>query len=253
MSDLHLGDKKRRILQVILVLVILVCLAVLGVYFYNQNKQKDKIEDIREEVIIEDDEFNSKIDFEKLWEENEDVIAWIEIPGTKVSYPILQSAEDEEEDYYLDHNFDRSKGYPGAIYTQKLNQKNFDDPITVIYGHNMKNGDMFGDLRDIYMDEERFKEAQEILIHLPNKVYHYKVFAANIYDDRLILDYYNQFLDEGSYETFVEEIRSLAKSNGREDADVTWDGKERIITLSTCVAVDTERFLVNAVLTDEEE
>ena len=56
---------------------------------------------------------NDKMDFDVLWEQNPDVVAWIEIPGTEVNYPVLRS---EDNEYYLLHNLDGSKGYPGCIY-----------------------------------------------------------------------------------------------------------------------------------------
>ena len=85
---------------------------------------------------------DNPIDFATLQERNADVYAWIKIPDTKVDYPILQSG-DKPENFYLNHNIDGEYEFAGCIYTQKLNKKDFTDPNTVIYGHNMKNGTMF--------------------------------------------------------------------------------------------------------------
>lgn len=78
------------------------------------------------------------IDFAALKEENSDVYAWIYVPGTNVDYPVLQHPTDDA--YYLEHNMDGSKGLPGCIYSESVNTKDFTDPNTVLYGHNMKNG-----------------------------------------------------------------------------------------------------------------
>lgn len=69
---------------------------------------------------------------------NPDVYAWITVPGTEI--PILQQPSDNS--YYFMHNMDGSYGYPGCIYTENLNSKDFTDNNTVIYGHNMKNDSM---------------------------------------------------------------------------------------------------------------
>ena len=60
-----------------------------------------------------------------------------------MNYPIVQSAYDS---YYLNHMIDGKEGYPGSIYTEKINAKTFSDFNTVIYGHDMKDGSMFKDL-----------------------------------------------------------------------------------------------------------
>lgn len=86
-----------------------------------------------------------KIDFAAAQATNPDVYAWIWIPGTNIDYPILQS-ETEDDAYYLNHTIEKKEGLPGTIYTEKYNGKEFSSPVTVVYGHNMKNGSMFADL-----------------------------------------------------------------------------------------------------------
>ena len=82
---------------------------------------------------------------------NEDIYAWICIPDTAIDYPILQHPTDNT--YYLNYNLDGSRGYPGCIYTEDYNARDFSDPVTVLYGHNMKNGTMFAGLHK-YGDSE---------------------------------------------------------------------------------------------------
>ena len=84
----------------------------------------------------------SKPDLEQYRNINCDVVGYLSIPETIISYPILQDTEDN--DYYLHHNIDGSKGYPGCIYIENYNHKDFEDSAPVIYGHNMKNDTMFG-------------------------------------------------------------------------------------------------------------
>ncbi len=103
----------------------------------------------------------SGYDFEKLRETNGDIYAWITVPGTQIDYPVLQS---DTDNYYLEKNLDHTKGYPGCIYSNSCNSREFTDLLTVLYGHNMKNGSMFGSLHD-YEQEEFFRENREIIIY----------------------------------------------------------------------------------------
>lgn len=86
------------------------------------------------------------VDFAALWEQNEDVYAWITVPGTLVDYPVLQHPSDDE--YYLHHTIDHVEGLPGSIYSETVNAKDFTDMNTILYGHNMKNDTMFGSLHE---------------------------------------------------------------------------------------------------------
>ena len=89
------------------------------------------------------------LDWEELEAVNPDIYAWIYIPNTNIDYPVLQRSGDN--DYYLEHNLDGSRGKPGCIYTEDLNSKEFTDYNTVIYGHNMKSGAMFRTLHDFIL------------------------------------------------------------------------------------------------------
>ena len=98
------------------------------------------------------------VDFEGLQEYNPDIYAWITIPGTAVDYPIVQRPEDNS--YYLTHNTDGEESAEGAIFTEDYNSRDFTDPNTVIYGHNMRNGSMFRSLHN-YMDRSFFDENRK--------------------------------------------------------------------------------------------
>ena len=189
--------------------------------------------------------YTPPVDFEGMREVNQDVYAWITIPGTVIDYPILQHETDNA--YYLNHNIDGSYGYPGCIYTENLNSKDFKDNNTIIYGHNMKNGTMFADLHK-YVDTAFLEEHDEILIYTPQKELKYKIFAAYVYDDRHLL-YSFDFADSEVYEAYLESIFSIKSvdANIRSDLEIT--GKDKIITLETCISSQPEkRLLVQAVL-----
>ena len=188
------------------------------------------------------------IDFEELWETNPDVYAWIVIPGTDINYPILQHPTDDS--YYLNHNIDGSTGRPACIYTESLNSKDFTDNNTVIYGHNMRNGTMFAQLHK-FEDKDFFDEHREIIIYLPDKVLHYKIFAVHNYDDRHLL-YSFDFSDKAVYKDFLESIFSIDDKNANIDTEMTVTENDKIITLATCVYKKPSlRFHVQAVLVEK--
>ena len=186
-----------------------------------------------------------KIDFETLQEKNPDIYAWIEVPGTVIDYPILQSADDDA--YYLNHTVDKKEGLPASIYTEKLNKKSFSDNNTVIYGHNMKNGTMFAGLHD-FADKEFFEENNEVIIYTPEKTLHYDIFAAYKSNDAHILMTYD-FTNEQVYTSYLTNIYSLRNMSSNISDTIKVTPEDKIITLETCVAGDFHgRYLVQAVL-----
>lgn len=211
-----------------------------------EEAQKD-YEEMQEEAVTEnDDPMQRKIDFEALREINPDVYAWIWIPGTNIDYPILQSAV-EADDYYLNTTIDGKKGYPGSIYTEKYNTTSFTDPVTVVYGHELKNGTMFSELHS-YTDREFFDNYPYIYIYTPDQTLKYQIFAAVAFDDRYILGSYN-FMDVDDFQKYLDELRSSIDGNVNQDVEVTQDTK--ILTLSTCISeYPDQRWLVNGTLVD---
>ncbi len=193
---------------------------------------------------------DKEVDFETLQSEtNPDIYAWIYIPDTKIDYPVLQHATDNS--YYLNYNIDGSKGYPGCIYTENYNAKDFSDPNTVMYGHNMKNGSMFAGLHK-FEDSEYFEEHPYVYVYTPEQLYVYEIFAAHEYSNAHILMSFD-FADEKVYQKFLDDIWTFqgSKSNFREDVEV--DAGDRILTLSTCVAgQSSKRYLVQCVLLNGE-
>ena len=186
------------------------------------------------------------IDFAAMQKRNPDVYAWIEVPGTNVNYPILQHATDNS--YYLTHTIDHEKTVAAAIYTENYNSKTFDDLHTVIYGHNMKNRTMFRTLHN-YEDYDFFTQNRDVIIYLPNQTRYYKVFAAYTYDNRHLLFSYD-WSNSDSFQTYIDEIMAIRDFGAYVDKDMGVTGKDKIITLSTCVnsGDSTKRYLVQAVL-----
>lgn len=191
-----------------------------------------------------------EVDFGQLQGEvNPDIYAWIYLPDTAIDYPVLQHPTDNA--YYLNYNLDGSRGYPGCIYTEYYNAKDFTDPNTVVYGHNMKNGTMFAGLHR-FEDSEYFAEHPYVYVYTEEKLYVYEIFAAYEGGDEHIL-YSHDFSSEYVYREYLEDIFSIRSmnSNIKEGTEVT--AGSRILTLSTCVANKPDRrYLVQGVLINED-
>lgn len=200
-----------------------------------------------QEKAEEDTPEGGEIDFDYLKTLNEDIYAWITVPGTIIDYPVLQHPTDDA--YYLHHNLDGSYGYPGCIYTESLNAKDFTDPNTVIYGHNMKAGTMFAQLHE-FEDRDFFDANREVLVYLPEKTLRYEIFAAYVYDDRHLL-YSFDFSDQEVYASYLKSLYEIRDMSANIDKDITVTAENRIITLVTCMAGEAnaeKRLLVQAVL-----
>ena len=284
--DVKNKNVKNNIISIILVLIILACLVYLGRYFYQQYQSKKLYEQMQEELMKKPPDGPSAtptlsptptakpvvptavpevsptptlsptptpveipVDFEALWDINDHAYAWIEIPGTDISYPILQHPK--ENAYYLERTIDGKQGLPGAIYTHGLcNNRSFQDFNTVIYGHNMRVETMFGKLK-YYREEDFFKEHDTVVIYLPEKRFTYKVVAAVEHSDRH-LSYEYKFKNEQGRQAFIDDIMSATK--GTVDKDAVLTTEDKYITLSTCISDQpTKRFLVVAVLIEEKD
>lgn len=217
--------------------------------FYEDIKVDLDIEPIMDVPQFETEKIENPIDFTSLTAKYPDVYAWITIPGTKIDYPIVQHATDNG--YYLDHTVDGRKRVEGSIFTEAYNEKDFSDPNTLIYGHNMKNGSMFKGLHQ-YKDKKFMEEHDEILIYQEGKVLKYKVFAAYVYDSRHILMSFD-FDDENIYQYYLNSVLTKRDISSNIDTTVNVTTDDRIITLSTCNNNDSQRYLVQAVLLSIQE
>lgn len=189
------------------------------------------------------------IDFDALrQEENSDIYAWITVPGTVIDYPIVQHPDDP--DYYLDYNLDGTKGYPGGIYTQFYNSKDWEDANTVIYGHNMKNGTMFAGLHQ-YEDSEFFENYPYVYIYSEDKIRVYQIFAAYEYADINLVTFF-QMPGVMTYEEYLASIYNLDGMNNNFNTDIQVTAEDKIVTLATCISTKPNmRYLVQAVLVAE--
>lgn len=191
------------------------------------------------------------LSFDELMEINHDIYAWIYIPNTSVDYPVVQNILDGDDTFYLDHNIYREYQFSGSIYSETQNSTRFDDPVTVLYGHNMLNGSMFASLHN-FEDETFFNENNTVFIFTQDKVITYFIYAAYTFDDRHILNSYNM-ADEDVFREYLDSTLEPRSYNChiREGVELTTD--DRILTLSTCSnGGGNTRYLVQGVKVDEQ-
>ena len=193
----------------------------------------------------EPEPYTSPVDFASLWEINPDVIGWITVPGTDIDHPILRSESDNG--YYLTHDIYGDEIISASIYIENYNRADFSDFNTVVYGHNMNDGSMFGQLHR-FEDSDFFDENKTVLIYLPDKKLTYRIFAARYIGDEHILTVCRN-ADPESCDAYIAGI--FADRSGGSNVDrsglVTTD--DRIITLSTCDRYNaSRRYVVHAVL-----
>ncbi|MBQ8249175.1 MAG: class B sortase [Clostridia bacterium] len=193
---------------------------------------------------------SATLNFDKLWEVNSEIHAWLEIKGTRIDYPILQSKNYDEK--YLNTGFDNSYYLGGALFTQSTyNGLDFNDPVTLIYGHTMRSGSMFGRLERTYSDPSSFKEHSDIMIYLPGEVRHYTVFAAVPYDALHILDAYN-FSKPYMYRRFFADVKDIRAINANFNEEAFPEVGDRVIILSVCLGENAaRRYLVMAVFNED--
>lgn len=175
------------------------------------------------------------IDFDHLQSVNEDIVGWLRIRALDISYPLVQG---EDNDYYLHRTFERTDNFAGCLFLNCDNESDFTDQNTIIYGHNMKNGSMFGKLKN-YNDEEVFKKSKYFWIYTPDLIYQYRIFSASVVN-KVGLTYQITFTED-EFDQFVNQAFA---NSVVENKDVEVTREDRVVTLSTCTGDDSTRFVV---------
>ena len=245
------GKKKKIIFGVSLVLL-LAGLVYLIVYFvqkkenhqvYDDIQKENEVSEVPKEPVEEKEPVVIPIDFASLKEKNPDIYAWIDIEDTNIHYPIVQSATDDT--YYLEHTIEGVKGYPGSIYTEMANAKDFSDFNTLIYGHDMKDGTMFKHLHK-FEDPEFFQSHETVTIYTETEIKTYRIFAAIVYDNRHILNSFC-FDDAESRKAFIQSLYDARSMKNQFREGMTIDENSRLITMSTCITGQPDkRYIVVA-------
>lgn len=201
-------------------------------------------------MASEDELVDNPIDFKELQKVNTDIYAWIYVPGTGINLPVLQNPFDDF--YYLSHNVKREEYVYGSIYTQMANEKDFSDPVTVVYGH-----DGEAEFRNLHYfeDEKFFAENEYFYVYTVGHIYTYRVLSAYKTDNRHILNSYDfskSEVLEQYFKTVLEPDSLLVNVCEGAVLDAT---KDKIVQLSTCMPEEfygPSRYIVTGVLVDDQ-
>ena len=184
------------------------------------------------------------MDFRALREVNDEVLGWILIPQTRLSYPVVQG---DDNKYYLDRTWKKTRNSVGAIFMECTNSRDLSDFHTIIYGHRMNNRSMFGILLN-YDDEAYYQKHPTVYLTDDNGTRAYEIFAA--YEVGVTEPTYRLGLDTPELRTaFLEYCtkQSVIETGVIPDID------DQILTLSTCTGDGHDtRWVVQAVLKHEE-
>lgn len=235
----------RKIINIILVAIIIVCLSIIGYKYYNYNKDdklNSEIQDLQPVINEASDSDNNSsgendgqdqskegnyvnsANEEELKSINSDYKMWIQIENTNINYPVVQSSDN---DYYLKHNFRKESNISGTVFVESANDIDNDKNI-ILYGHNMRNGTMFNNITN-YKEESFFNEDNKISIIMNNTLYEYEVFSVyvkNVSEVNLAIGFASE--DEFINYAYNEAEESLYKK------DVDFSAEDNLITLVTC-------------------
>ena len=224
----------RKIVYTIITILLIGLVLISSYLIFKEKKQNEKQENTFEDLIeiveenIENQE-ERKIDINKLYEENKDIVGWLKIDNTTINYPIMQNINDPN--YYLHRDFYKNYSSYGTPYMAK--QCNLNSDNIVIYGHHMKNNKMFGELEK-YKSKDFYNNHKIITFTTLEKEYSYEIFAVfktTVYTKNTFRYYENiNFENKKMYNNFI----NICKDKSLYQTGIKIKDKEKLITLSTC-------------------
>ncbi|MBE6719321.1 MAG: sortase [Ruminococcaceae bacterium] len=254
-------EKKRKKGLIFLILSIVVFVIVASVYagyqlfiHYDVQQKEDVASSIAATTVAVDEELaENPIDFKSLKHRNNDIYAWLKVPGTKVDYAVAQHSEDDY--FYLKHDvYSKQWSSSGAVYAEMGNTNTFEDRVTVLYGHNGYGDSMFTTLH-YFEDSDFFKKHGKFYIYMPNRKLTYRIVSAFKFDDRHILNCFD-FNNTKVFEDFLKMIQSPDTNNKNVSTALTRElnKDDKIVVLSTCFTNQkSNRYLVCGVLIKDEQ
>ena len=260
-------QKKKKKSDVLLTIALIVAIAVFCYAAFNlyhiyteYKKGTDEYNQIEEMAVTERDADSGEVagpnaqlkppievDFDKLKSVNEDVVGWIYVDALPdISYPIVKGKDNQT---YLHQTYEKNYNFAGTIFVDYENSGDFSDCNTLVYGHNMKNGSMFGHLKKFREDDRLYKQDKYFWILTPERNYRYEIISA--YTTGVNSDTYTLFKGPGEeFEKYLETIKGYSEIQ-TDDTDLTI--KDKILTLSTCTGNESTRFVVQGKRVDAED
>ena len=235
---------KNMVRKILIVVLLLVFLGSGGLLLWKQLDYRNGAQNYEEasrlaQLEQPEEEAEVGIDLAALQRVNPQVIGWIEIPGTGISYPLMQGTDN---DYYLTHTWDGTRNSMGAIFLDHRNSGDLGDFNTIIYGHKMNNDTMFGLLHQ-YKNEGYLAAHPSLYITDGTGEHRYDIFAY--YETATTNTYRREFADAQEKQAYLDEC--LAQRIF--DTGIRPGAEDHILTLSTCTGNGhATRWVVQAVL-----
>ena len=180
------------------------------------------------------------VDFYELKEKNPDTVSWISVSGTNINYPVVQTTNN---DFYLNHTFDRSYNQAGWVFADFRNTVDGSDKNMIFYAHGRVDGTMFGTLRNA-LTNGWLNNTSNFTVRTSNAHENALWQVFSVYHIRTTSDYIQtSFYDEQEFQKFTNKLMKRSAFNFH--TNVT--GTDHILTLSTCYS-DTERVVLHAKL-----
>ena len=182
-------------------------------------------------------------EYSKVFPLNSDMVGWIKIEGTRINYPVVQTTDPEQEDFYLDHNFNKEESKFGCIYVDELCDVNKPSDNITLYGHNMRDGSMFAALHS-YRNEDFYKEHPTIQFDTLTKRNTYEIISVFTTTASFGKGFvYHAIVDMENEETFLQFVTE-SKELSLYDTGVDAVYGDKLICLSTCEYTQEEGRLV---------
>lgn len=180
-------------------------------------------------------------DFVDIYLQNNDIVGWLTVPGTKIDYPVMQTPE--ERDYYLYRDFEKKDSKRGCLYIWPQHDVFKPSDSITVYGHHMRDGSMFGQLKK-YRSIDFYKENPYIYFDTIQELHTYQIMAVFLTTASAGQGFsYHAFTDAASaeeFDTFVEECKAISLY----DTGVTAQYGDKLLCLSTCEYSQTNGRLV---------
>lgn len=204
---------------------------------WDEKRESERITEIGN--IPEDPETPFEVNWDELRAINADVVAWIIVPDTNISYPIVRGSDN---DYYLNRTFEKAYNYAGSIFMDYKNKGDFSDNNTFLYGHNTRHSTMFGQLEE-FTNQDFFTAHKYIYIFTPEQ--NYKAEIVSFHSAKDGSDFYKYGIQNpAEWKKYIESI-TASTIDGFVHKDVSVGDSDRIVSLSTC------SYEINNELTDQ--
>lgn len=260
MADNEKNNNAKKVSRIILIIIAIFMIIIgsvsFGYYLYSKYEVAPAEGPSTTVPVIaeEDNRVKNPIDFKTLQKGNDEIYAWIKVPGTEVDYPVCQSQVDDS--FYLKHNaLDKKWLSSGAIYTEAVNSLDFYDRVTVIYGHNgYRNASMFTTLHN-FEKADFFEKHENFYIYTPDSKLTYQIISAFKYNDRHIMNTFD-FQDNAVFLDFMNMLKNpdSTNKNVRNKLDKELTINDNIVVLSTCITNQkSSRYLICGVLVKDEK